>query len=108
MRRDEVIAVLRRHADAIRARGVTALYLYGSTARDDAGAESDVDIFADVDYGRFDFVALMDLRDLFADMLGRPVDFTSRNGLHPDLRDRIVRSAVTVFDDAKVAPLPAE
>lgn len=108
MRRDEVIAVLRRHADAIRARGVTALFVYGSAARDEAGAESDVDLFADVDYGRFDFVAFMDLRDLFADVLGRPVDFTTRNGLHPGLRDRIVRSAVTVFDDAKVASLSAE
>jgi hypothetical protein len=64
MRRNLVIETLRAHADAIRARGVTALYLYGSTARDDAGDKSDVDLFADVDYQRFGFIPFMDLRDL--------------------------------------------
>jgi predicted nucleotidyltransferase len=49
----------------------------------------------------------MDARDFFANLLGRNVDFTTRNALHPDLKDRIVRSAIKVFDDATVDPIPA-
>ena len=107
MRRDLVIEKLRAQADAIRAYGVTALYLYGSTARDDADEASDVDLFADVDYQRFGFIPFMDLRDYFATLFGCKVDFTTRNALHPDLRDRIISSAIKVFGDAAVSPVAA-
>lgn len=108
MTRQDALAVLRAHADAIRARGVTALFLFGSVARDEATETSDVDLFADVDYGRFGFVSFMDLRDDLATWLGRKVDFTTRNGLHRDLRDRIARSAIKVFDDESVHQIAAE
>ncbi len=108
MRRNLVIDKLRSHADAIRAHGVTALYLYGSTARDDAGENSDVDLFADVDYERFGFIPFMDLRDYLAGLLDRKVDFTTRNALHPDLRNRITSSAIKVFGDAALNPAAAE
>jgi predicted nucleotidyltransferase len=108
MRRDLVIEKLRAHANAIRAHGVTALYLYGSTAREEAGEGSDVDLFADVDYQRFGFIPFMDLREYLARLLGCKVDFTTRNALHPDLRDRIISSAVRVFGDAAVSPVAAE
>ena len=39
------------------------MYLYGSTARDEADEQSDIDLFADVDYGRFGFVPFMDLHE---------------------------------------------
>ena len=105
MTQREVLETLRSHADDIRRRGVTALYLYGSFARDEATDRSDVDLFADVDYRQFGFVPFMDLRDEFAAWLGRQVDFTTRNGLHRSLRDRILRSAIKVFDDGAVHPV---
>jgi predicted nucleotidyltransferase len=108
MRRDDIISQLRVHADAIRAFGVTALFLYGSAARDEIGETSDIDLFADVDYRRFGFVPFMDLREFLRKALGRNVDFTTRNALHPDLKDRIVRSAIKVFDDATVDPIAAQ
>ena len=108
MRLNLVIEKLHAHADAIRARGVTALYLYGSTARDDAGETSDVDLFADVDYQRFGFIPFMDLRDYLAGLLGCKVDFTTRNALHPDLREWITSSATRVFGDAAVSPVAAD
>ena len=108
MTQREVLETLRAHASDIRRRGVTALYLYGSFARDEATGRSDVDLFADVDYGRFGFVPFMDLRDEFGVWLGRKVDFTTRNGLHRALRDRILRSAIKVFDDGAIHPVAAE
>jgi predicted nucleotidyltransferase len=108
MRRNDVIRTLRAHADTIRGYGVTALYLYGSTARDQAGDQSDIDLFADVDYTRFGFVPFMDLRELLAEVFGRPVDFTTRRALHPDLRDRIIPSAIKVFDNESVDSIAAQ
>jgi uncharacterized protein len=108
MTQDDALSILRAHANDIRRRGVTALYLYGSFARDEAAVESDVDLFADVEYSRLGFVPFMDLRQDLANWLGRKVDFTTRNGLHSDLRERIVRSAIKVFDDATIHSVAAE
>lgn len=49
MTRDDAIARLRDHADAIRALGGTSLYLFGSTSRDEARPDSDLDLFMDYD-----------------------------------------------------------
>ncbi|MFL6937035.1 MAG: nucleotidyltransferase family protein [Xanthobacteraceae bacterium] len=108
MHRKDIIAELRSQADAIRAFGVTALYLYGSAVRDEVQETSDVDLFADVDYNRFGFVPFMDLREFLANILGRNVDFTTRNALHPDLKERIISSAIKVFDDAPIDTVAAE
>ena len=107
MRRANVIETLRSQAEAIKAFGVTGLYLYGSAARDEAGAESDIDLFVDVDYERFGFVAFMDLREFIRKVFGRKVDLTTRTALHPDLKEDIVRSAIKVFDEESVNPVAA-
>jgi predicted nucleotidyltransferase len=50
----------------------------------------------------------MDLRDYLANLFGRKVDFTTRAALHPDIRARIVRSAIKVFDHGTLSPVAAE
>ena len=97
MVRSEVTATLRAHADRLRAVGVGALYLFGSTARDEAGPASDIDLFfdpADVGLSLFD---VMDLRDEIAGLLHSRVDVMTRSSLHPYLRGRIEAEAVHVF-----------
>ncbi len=72
--------------------GARNMRIFGSVARGDAGAESDVDILVKMDQGRslLDLSALvMDLRDL----LGRKVDVVSEDGLYWLLRRRILREA---------------
>lgn len=98
MRRDEVIARLREHADAIRALGAASLYLYGSHARDEARAQSDVDLFFDRYWdSRLSLFDLIDMKVLAEDILGIEVDIGTRTGLHPRLKAAIERSAVRVF-----------
>ena len=61
MQRDDIIARLKKTEPSLRARGVGALYLFGSYARDDACVNSDVDIFIDpVSDERFGFLNYMD------------------------------------------------
>lgn len=98
MRRDEAIAKIQANADAIRALGADGLYLYGSIARDAAGAESDVDIFVDRSGTRhFGFIELTELEFLLRDVLGTEVDLSTRTGLHPALSEAIEKSAIRVL-----------
>lgn len=96
--RAETIAAIERNAEAIRRLGATALYLFGSAARDELGPDSDIDVF--IDYtpdGSFTFVELIDLGELLQHNLGREVDVTTRDGLHPRLRPRIEQSSMRVL-----------
>jgi predicted nucleotidyltransferase len=93
----DTIAALRQHAPEIRARGVTSLYVFGSAARGEERPTSDVDIFVDYDPEAFDFVHLIQLRDRLSQLLGRPADLTTRQGLHPVLRPQIEAEAIKVF-----------
>lgn len=98
MTRDEAIAALVRHAPAIRARGIAAAYVFGSTVRDTAHDGSDIDLFIDPELGRrFSLIDLIALRDYLQDELRRPVDVTTRNGLHPLLKSDIEREAIRVL-----------
>ena len=97
MTRDETIDLLRRHADDIRGFAVTGLYLFGSTARGEAGPASDVDLFIDYDEEEFDFVKLFGVERYIAGLLGRPVDLLTRAGLHPYIRADVEAEAVRVF-----------
>jgi uncharacterized protein len=98
MRRDEVIARIRKHADAIRAEGARALYLFGSAARDEMEAVSDIDVFVDYDpAGRFSLLNMSGIRLIVMDELNREVDITTRDSLHPRLKDRILNQAVRVI-----------
>lgn len=98
MRRDEVITRLREVEPAIRARGVQALYLFGSHARDEARADSDIDVFIDKDGSRqFGFDEFMDIYFLLREHLGDKVDYGTRDGLSPALRAEIEQEAIRVF-----------
>jgi uncharacterized protein len=98
MCRDDVIAKLKEVEPALRARGASALYLFGSHARDEARPDSDVDVFIDKDRSRkFGFDEFMDIYLLLQERLGGEVDYGTREGLHPVLRPDIEREAVRVF-----------
>ena len=98
MKQGDAIAKLEGCAAAVRARGATSLYLFGSTGRDEAGPESDVDLFLDYDAARkFSLLDLAGIKNLLEDRLGARVDLTTRDSLHPALRADIEKSARRVF-----------
>jgi predicted nucleotidyltransferase len=97
MTQREALAILRAHADDIRRRGAQSLYLFGSTSRNAAAPESDVDVFVDPDYSRFTLLDWVDLETFLSDLLGRPVDLTTRKALRPELRREIEESATKVL-----------
>jgi predicted nucleotidyltransferase len=97
MERDVAVAMLKEHEAELRQLGVRHLYLFGSTARDDARPDSDVDLFFDHERGRLGLFQLMDVKECAAEILGRKTDIMTRGSLHPVLRERIEASALQVF-----------
>jgi predicted nucleotidyltransferase len=98
MTRAEALKKLRRQAGAIKALGATSLYLFGSTARNQASARSDVDLFVDYDpRGRFNALDLVAAKRLLEESLGVEVDLTTREGLHPLIRKQVEAEAMRVF-----------
>ena len=82
----------------MKALGATSLYLFGSTARNEAGAKSDIDLFLDYDpRGRFNALDLVAAKRLLEKHLGAEVDLTTRKGLHPLIREKIEAEATQVF-----------
>ena len=100
MRRDEAIAKLRATEPALRAHGVTALYLFGSHARDDAASDSDIDVFVDPASGEyFGFLPFMQAYETIREAIGHDMEvgFSTREGLDHYIRANIEREAVRVF-----------
>lgn len=98
MTRADAISLLRRCAPALMARGATSLFVYGSTVRNEARPDSDIDLFVDYDpTSSFNALDLVGLKLFLEEELRAPIDLTTRDGLHPALRDRIEASAFRVF-----------
>ena len=98
MRREDAIAALKNEAEAVKARGAPALYLFGSTLRNEAKPDSDVDLFIDYAHGTgFSLIELLGIKHHLEDRLGIHVDVTTRDSLHPLLKKKIEASAERIF-----------
>jgi predicted nucleotidyltransferase len=88
--------VMQRRMDIVRlaaGRGARRIALFGSTARGESTAASDVDFLVEFGAGRslLDHGGLlMDLQDL----LGCRVDVVSERALRPRFRERVLREAL--------------
>jgi predicted nucleotidyltransferase len=85
-KRDEIKRIAARH-------GAYNIRVFGSVARGEAGAESDIDILIDVGpttSSWFPAGLILDLEDL----LGRRVEVITEKALNPELRDLVLREAI--------------
>jgi uncharacterized protein len=86
--RDHLVAIAARH-------GARELRVFGSVARRQERASSDVDLLVRFDPGR-SLLDLCALGDELTDALGRRVDVLTDAALSPYLRARIVSEAVAL------------
>ncbi|MDH6232723.1 putative nucleotidyltransferase [Mesorhizobium soli] len=98
MDKAQAIEQLQNNAATIREMGATTLYLFGSTARDEGTAASDLDLFIDYDANRrFSLIDLVGIKQFLEETMSTDVDITTRDSLHPMLKDDIERNAIRVF-----------
>lgn len=101
MHREQTIAELRRYFEANPA-GIVAAYLFGSVARGEPKATSDVDVGVVLVSGRPQSLEALDqlamVQDELTDMIGRPVDLVPLNGAPPDLLHRVLLDRVLLFE----------
>jgi len=85
-KREEILRIAARH-------GARNVRLFGSVARGEADAKSDVDVLVDMEPGR----SLLDMGGLLMDLqelLGRRVDVVSERGLRERIRERVLQEAI--------------
>ncbi len=95
MTKDEALRRLTELKPWLASQGVTRLRLFGSTARDEARADSDVDLLVDFDpMPGLRFFALE--REIGA-RLGAEVELSMEGGLNPIVKSRVLAEAVDVI-----------
>lgn len=94
--KNETLALLREHKPVLAERfGVVDLALFGSTARDEAGPDSDIDIL-------ITFKRPLRSKQYFGawhyleDLLGRPIDFVTDREMRAELRPQVEAEAIHV------------
>jgi predicted nucleotidyltransferase len=98
MDKERVITVLREHADELRAAGLVHLRVFGSVARGEASAGSDVDLLADFEpMKRITLVTMGGLESRLCDLLGTKVDLTAAEWMRVPVREQALREAVLAF-----------
>ena len=98
MMRDQILSVLKAHRGELEARGVTHAALFGSMARNEGGANSDIDILVEIDpaaaigvWGYSEVILF--LQGLFE----QAVDVVQKEALRPHVRPGAERDAVYAF-----------
>jgi predicted nucleotidyltransferase len=87
-KRDDVLEVAQKH-------GVTSLRVFGSVARREESADSDIDLLVTTGpniSAWFPAGLILELEDL----LGRHIDVVTESGLNPLLRDEVLNEAVAL------------
>ena len=85
-----------RVRDVMRKRGVVRASVFGSVARGEDDAASDVDFLVELEEGRT-LIDLSGLRLELQELLGRKVEVGTPGSLHPELRDAILQEAIRVL-----------
>lgn len=82
----------------LRRRGVRHLAVFGSVARGEDRAGSDVDLAVEIEDGRpFSLIRMEETRLLLEDALRRPVDLGEIASFRPRVRARFERDRIPIF-----------
>lgn len=103
LRLDDALRVLKEHEAELRRRGVLHAGVFGSVARGEASAISDVDVLIELDETKpldlFDYANIkLFVAGLFGvDSLDGPIAVVNRKTLKPLLREQVLKEAVDAF-----------
>lgn len=94
----QIVQQIKATEPELRRRGIAHLSVFGSLARGEDRADSDVDIAVEVQPGRsFSLIRMEETRLLLEDLLGRPVDLGEIETFRPPVRAAFDHDRVPVF-----------
>jgi predicted nucleotidyltransferase len=96
MEKQQVLQSLAAHREQLHSFAVKTLLLFGSVARDEAYAESDVDLLVEFEQpvGLLTFIGL---KQYLEEILGCSVDLGTPNSLRPYLKETVLKEAIRAF-----------
>ncbi len=98
MNADQILAILRAHEADLHQRGVTHAALFGSVARGDQRADSDIDIMIETDPAlRLSFFAHVGVKLFIADLFSGQVDVVNKKNLKPTLKPLVESEILYAF-----------
>jgi uncharacterized protein len=92
--REDVISLLRQQMVQSRF-GIQSLSLFGSVARNEATATSDLDFVVDFE-GVVTFDRYMDLKIFLEDLFNKKIDLAIEGSLKPQIRQRVFEEAILI------------
>jgi len=93
---DEILRIIEDNYREIERYGVTKIGVFGSYARGDQEADSDIDILVEFAPGAKSFDNYMDLKFLLEDLSGKKIDLVIAENIKPALKE-------TVLEEVKYA-----
>lgn len=75
---------------------IHSLYLFGSFLHGDATDKSDVDLIVDLKKS-LGYFRLMEIQNHLEDVLEKPVDLTTKDGLSKYIRDDVLKEAKKIY-----------
>ncbi|WP_426412864.1 nucleotidyltransferase family protein [Bradyrhizobium ganzhouense] len=98
MTRDEIIAAIRKNADAIKGKGVSKLAILGLRSGDDYRPDSDIDILVEIEQeASFSLLNLIDVEQIIEDATGLQAQATVHRSISPRSAQRIADDILEVF-----------
>ena len=96
MRQQEALTILVNHKNTLKELGVESLLLFGSVARDEARADSDIDLL--VEFNRpVGLLTFVRLKQYLEEILESSVDLGTPDSLKPYLREPVFRETIRAF-----------
>ena len=94
MKRDAILALLHQHRPKLTNFGVKSLALFGSVARGEETAESDVDILVEYQ-GSATFDRFMDTKYYLEELLNCKVDLVTLEAIKPRMKPYIMQDLIS-------------
>lgn len=90
--REQILKTLKTHSGDLKRFSVIRIGLFGSFARNEGTAQSDVDFLVEMEHNTFD--NYFGLKEFLEALFGRPVDLVIRDSVKPLLQPAIYSEAV--------------
>ena len=92
--RDAALRLIEANREQLKRLGVERIALYGSVARNEATAESDVDVLVELADAFLTLEGYMNVCFFLEELFGRRVDVTTLGGIEPRMKAGVLDDAV--------------